>query len=328
MIVKIEKLKSLMKSALTSKHYSSSEADKIVEVLMFAELTGKNTQGVLKLLGSEPAQDIKPKSPPKFSKETELSAVLDGGGSAGPLSAQIATDKVIELANKKGFGIVGMNNTFSSVGAIGYYANKISKAGFVAIVAACSPKSVIHHGGIDPIYGTNPIAFGFPTDDLPIVFDMASSAITWYGLVRSKALGQKLPDNVAIDQAGNVTTDPESAMKGAILPFDRSYKGSGLAMVVELLAGVLTGASFSFDEGDWGTTFIAIDPDLTVGKQEFKKRSSELIIKIRSSQTKNGQQIHIPGLDTELKMNETLASGELEIEGKILEQLEKLTKEL
>ena len=321
MRIAIAELKELMEKVVSSKHYSLEEAQKIVEVLLYAELSGKNTQGILKLLGSEPAQDIKPTNKPKIIRETGLSALIDGGNSAGPMAAQIATDKVIEIANKKGFGIIGVNNTFSSVGAIGFYARKIAKNNLIGIVAASSPRAALHFGGIDPAYGTNPIAFGFPTKDNPITFDMATSAITWYGLVRAKVLGEKLPDNVAVDKEGNVTTDPEKAMEGAILPFDNSYKGSGLAMVVELLAGVLPGANYVFDEGDWGTTFIAISPSLLMDIGEFTKRSSDLIEKVKLSRTKDGQAIHIPGYDSESEIQEILKSGEIEIEEKIIEDL-------
>jgi len=321
MKIKIAELREIIEKILSSKHYSPNEAAKIAEVLLFAELTGKNTQGILKLSGSEPAQDIEPKYKPKIVRETELSALVDGGGSAGPLPAQIAAEKVIEIAAKKGFAIVGMNNTFSSVGAIGFYARKIAKQNLIGIVAANSPRTILHFGGIDPAYGTNPIAFGFPTQESPIVFDMASSAITWYGLVRAKALGEKLPDNVAVDKDGNITTNPEAAMNGAILPFDRSYKGSGLAMVVELLAGVLPGANYIFDEGDWGTTFIAISPNLLMNTDEFKKRSSDLIKKVKSGRTQPGKQIRIPGYDAEEEMEKLIASGEIEMEEKLLHDL-------
>lgn len=320
MNIKIDELGRMMVRVLTSKYYTKQEADKMVEVFLFAETSGKNTQGILKLLGSEPAQDIKPKYKPKFVKETELSAILDGGGSAGPLPSQIATDKVIEVASKKGFGVVGLNNTFSSVGVIGFYARKIAQNGLIGIVAASSPRAVPHAGGIDPAYGTNPIAFGFPTNKYPITFDMASSAITWYGLVRAKALGQKLPENVAIDKNGELTQNPEEAMKGAILPFDRSYKGAGLAMVVELLGGVFTGANFVFDEGDWGTMFMAISPDLTIGTEEFKKRSSELVKKVKKGRFKQGG-IRFPGYDNEKRIENVIKSGKIEIDDKIIQQL-------
>ncbi len=321
MKIKIAELKDLMLSALTSKYYSQEEAEKIVDVFLYAELTGKNTQGVLKLLGTEPIQDIKPQYPPKIIKETELSALIDGGGVGGVLAAQFATDKAIEIASKKGFGMTGVNNVFSSTGAMGYYARKMAQSGLIGIVGASSPRTVLHHGGIEPVYGTNPIAFGFPTNEYPIVFDTASSAITWYGLVRAKALGEKLPDNVAIDSEGNLTTDPEEAMKGAVLPFDRSYKGSGLAMVVELLGGVLTGSSFVFDDGDWGSFYIAFSPDLLVGTDQFKTNASELIKKVKATKTKPGSGIHFPGYDTENKMQEILKSGEIDLDEKIIQQL-------
>ncbi len=323
MTIPIPELKVLMEQVVASKYYTPEEAAKIVEVLLYAELSGKNTQGFLKLLGSGAMQDIEPKYKPKIVRETELSALIDGGGSAGPLGAQLAVDTVIDIAGRKGFGIVGMNNTFSSVGVIGYYARKIAQQNLIGLVMASSPRAIAHFGSIDPTYGTNPLAFGFPTQDHPIVFDMATSATTWYGLVRAQALGQPLPDNVAIDHDGNITTDPAAAMKGAILPFDRYYKGSGLAMVVELLAGVLTGADYVFEDGDWGTTFIAISPNLLMDIDDFKQRSSDLITKVQSQRTKPGETIRIPGYDTEQTIQEKLEKGEIEVEEKLIKGLTK-----
>ncbi len=321
MKIKISELREIVERVIASRHYSAEEAKRISEVLIYAELSGKNTQGVLKLFGTEPLQNIVPRHTPKIIKETNLSALIDGGGNAGMLAAQLATDKVIELASKAGFAIVALNNTFSSIGAIGFYARKIAQHDLIAIVASSSPRTVLQFGSIDPTFGTNPIAFGFPTQRYPIVFDMAASAITWYGLVRAKALGQKLPDNVAIDKDGNITLDPEEAMKGAILPFDRSYKGSGIAMVVELLAGVLSGASYVFDEGDWGTTLIALSPNLLMDTEIFKQKSSDLVTKVKSARPKDGQKIRIPGYDLEAEIIERLKNGEIEIEEKIITEL-------
>jgi len=321
MKVKITDLQDLM-IQLLKKNYSDTEAQSISEVLLYAELSGKNTQGLLKLMGgSEAAQNIKPKHPPKIIKETKLSALIDGGGANGPLVAQVATDKAISIAMEQGFAIVGSNNTFSSVGAISFYARKLAKNNLIGIVAAGSPKAILHDGGIDPLYGTNPIAFSFPTETHSITFDSASSAITWSGLVRAKALGQKLPENVAIDKNGNMTVDPDEAMSGALLPFDRSYKGSGIAMCIELLTGPLTGAQYIFEDGDWGTIFIAISPDLLVGVDEFKKHSSDFISKIKESRTMPGKKIHIPGFDKESQIDELMRLGEIEIEDKIIKAL-------
>lgn len=110
-------------------------------------------------------------------------------------------------------------------------------------------------------------------------------------------------------------------MAGALLPFANSYKGSGLGMVVEMLAGVWTGAQYVFEDGDWGTTFIAMKPDLLMNTAEFKKRSSDLVRKVKASRTKPGQSIHIPGYDNENTIRQTLKAGVIEIDEKIVQEL-------
>lgn len=329
MKVKITDLKELIQKIITSTYYSDSQAEEIAEVLLYAEMTGKNTQGIIKLLSTEPIQNIKPKYDPKVVKDTKSSALIDGGGNPGILVSNLATKTVIAKCKENGFGIVGTNNTYSSTGTIGYYANEISKNDFIGIVAAGSPPSVAPHRGIEAMFGTNPVAFGFPTKDDPLIFDMATSAITWYGLVRAKALGEELPDDVAIDSEGNITKDPEKAMVGAILPFDRNYKGSGLSLVVEMLTGPLVSAAFvNFEsEKGWGNLFIAIDPELLVNKEEFKKNSSELIQRIKNSKpVKGSDEVQIPGGKGLRLKKEIEESGEIEIEESLYEQLQEQIK--
>jgi len=321
MKVKIAELQAMVERLISKRLYSKDEAARIAEVLLYAELTGKNTQGVLKLVSANPPQDIKPQYAPKIVRETPLSAVFDAGGAVGMLAAQLATDKLIEIAGRSGFGITTMRNYSSSTGAIGFFARKIARKDLICVIASNSPRSVAHFGGIEPTYGTNPMAFGFPTMDNPIVFDMAASAITWFGLVQAKALNQSIPGDVAIDADGKPTTDPAAAMKGSILPFDRSYKGSGLAMVVELLAGVASGASYVFDEGDWGSTFMAFSPSLLMDLPDFKRRSSDLIAKVKSKKTGSGQAARVPGYDLEFEILERTESGEIDIATEIFEQL-------
>ncbi|MDO8583181.1 MAG: Ldh family oxidoreductase [bacterium] len=327
MKVKLTQLKSLLKTILSSKYYSNSEAQDIAEVLMHAEMTGKNTQGVLKLIATPSLQDIKPEHKPKVIKSTKVSVLIDGGGNPGILVSKMAIKSVIDKCKKNGFAIVGTKNTFSSTGVIGYYAGEIAKNDFVGIVMAGSPGSVAPFGGIDPLFGTNPMAFGFPTNNWPIIFDAATSAITWYGLVRAKALGQKIPEGVAIDKEGNITTDPEKAMQGAILPFDKGYKSSGLSMVIELLTGPLVEAMYPGSKnGGWGNLFIAIDPELLTTREKFKEGSTLLIKTLKKSRKAKGQDIiHIPGwkgLDRKEKIEK---AGEMEVEDSLYKELKALS---
>lgn len=153
MMISVKDLRNDIVTILSSKHYTKEQAEKMADVYVYAEVTGKNTQGILKLMGTEPSQDIKPEYDPKVIKETEVSAVIDGGKTSGPLGAQIATDYLIEKAKSKGFAVTALNNTFSSTGAMSYYAYRIAQEDLIGIVAA-SPRSVAYHNGIDPVFGT------------------------------------------------------------------------------------------------------------------------------------------------------------------------------
>lgn len=299
MKITIIKLKQSIRSIITSSgYYNDEEAAKMMEVLLHAELTGKNTQGLIKLMGSEPIQEIKPIGKPTVIKETPQSVLIDGKGAAGPLGAQIAVDLLLKKMDDNGIVVAGLNNTFSSICALSHYAKRIAEQGYIGIVCASSPKAIIYPGTKDPIFGTNPIAFGFPTETYPIIFDAASSAMTWYGLVRAQARGEQLPEGFAFDENGDSTTDPIKAMEGGILPAG-GYKGAGFGLVVELLAGPLVGASYAHLDGDWGSLFIALDPDLLVEKNEFKKHATTLVEKIKALRVKEGQSIHVPGFDNE-----------------------------
>jgi LDH2 family malate/lactate/ureidoglycolate dehydrogenase len=329
MNVKITELRDIITTILQHTYYSSQQATAIADVLLYAEMSGKNTQGILKLLGTEPIQNIKPEQEPRISKDTKLSALINGGGNPGILVSHMATRMAIEKCKAYGIAIIGTNNTFSSTGAIGYYAREIAKHDFIGIVMAGSPGGVAPHGGIEPLFGTNPIACSFPTEKDPVVFDMATAAITWYGLVRAKALKQKLPDNVALDSEGNLTTDPSEAMRGAILPFDRSYKGSGLSMMIEMFTGPLVGAAFADSEGkgDWGNVFLAIDPELLIDKKEFKKQNSLLIEKIKMSKKKKEfSAIRIPGENAQENLKNAKKSGEVAIDEKLYTALKGLVR--
>lgn len=307
------------------KGFTEDEANRIADYLLWADMSGIKTQGIIKMTGTEPLQDIKPKHEIKIERETKLSQLINAGAYPAPLVSQQATDTVIKKAKEHGFAIVGVHNTFSSNGAQAYYAERIAKEDLIGIVLARSPGAMAPFDSIDPLFGTNPIGFAFPTTDEPLVFDMATSAMTFYGLVLAKARGETIPDNMAIDKDGMPTNDPAAAMSGAILPFDRNYKGSGLSMVVEIMAGPLAASAYcdceTFDK-EWGSTFIAVDPNLLVDTQQFKNNCSDLVSKIKSARKKPGAEtIRIPGESARASYYEAKASGMVDIDDTVLNQL-------
>ncbi|MFC1711099.1 Ldh family oxidoreductase [Patescibacteria group bacterium] len=325
MKVKIAELKKLARSALIKYGYDAKEVKVILDVLIYAQLRGNN-QGLVKLIGAGIPKDKKA-GKVKILKNTNLSVLIDGGRNFGIVVKDQAVDMVLDKVKKYGFGIVGIKNTFSSTGAIGYFAKKIAKKGYLGFIYPGSPKAVCHHGSYEPMYGTNPIAIGIPTSKEPVVLDMATSAMAWFGLVEAKTAGKNIPMDVAYDDKGKPTSSPAKAMAGAIRPFDRSYKGAGLSMIVEILCGPLVNAGFvgiNEKEG-WGNLIFAIDPELLTVKSTFKKNMDKLVARIKKSKKlPNTKAVYLPGERGDKLTTKVLKSGLIEIEKNLYEELKKV----
>lgn len=326
MHVPINDLKKIGLKALKKQGYNDSEADTILGMLMYAQLRGNN-QGMVKLIG----KGI-PKNPAAgtiiIEKETKLSARINGGHNPGAVVIRKAVDIAIAKAREHGIGIVGTNNTNSSTGALGYWAGQIAKEGLIGFIFAGSPETVCYHGSFEPIFGTNPMAIGVPTDQDPLVLDMATAAMAYYGLIEAKTAGRKIPPDIAYDSDGNLTDDPGKAMDGALRPFDKSYKGAGLALMVEILTGPLVGASFTGigdTASNWGNLIMVIDPELLVDLKEFKQNVSAMAKRIKETKKLAGvSEIMLPGERGDRLTKERLSSGEIEIEDNLYIELKKV----
>ena len=325
----IEKLKTLTDNALKNQGYSQEESSVISEVLLYAQLRGNN-QGVVKLIGNgmpknQDAGEITVK------KETPLSINLDGNHNHAMVVVSHALKHVINKAGQNGFAISATHNTSTSSGAIGYYASEIAKAGFIGFVFSRAPERVATFGSYEPVFGTNPVAVAFPVKTDPVVLDMSTAAMSFYGLLEAKTAGQSIPDTVAYDADGHSTTDPAAAIGGALRSFDGSYKGSGLALMVEALAGPLAGAAFSGrqdSKSNWGHLLFAIDPDLLGDKDEFISNMEQLVSHVKGTKKLPGvSEIFMPGERGAMAMKQSLETGEIEIEGKLMEELKKAAAE-
>ena len=313
-----------------SKNMNEEDSNIVADYIIWAEMTGNKTQGITKLTGESPIQYIVPDYNLKIERETPVSALLDGGKNP----AIVVADKALEIVSKKakefGMAIVGARNTFSSNGAQSYYVEKLAKQDLIGIMVSRSPGTVSAFNSIDPLFGTNPIGFAFPTNDEPIVFDAATSAMTFYGLVVAKAHGQQIPEGIATDKNGNVTTDPAEVIAGgAVTPFGNSYKSAGLSMLVELLSGpLINGAYLDYQTYDkeWGTTFIAINPNILVDVDKFKTSCSEFVSIIRNSRTKKDEQIYMPHDRSRKSYNNCLKSGFVEVDDVIYNEVFNNTK--
>lgn len=322
MKIKVDELEELVKKVLLTE-YKEEYAEMIKEIVMFAELTGRSSHGLLRLIkGNFGAFVEKPViEEPKLIKKSKLSTLIDGKGNTGMLIGSLASNEAIKLAKVNGFGIVGTKNSYNSTGPLSYYVEKIALNNLIGMVFTSSIVCMAPFNTKKALFGTNPIAFGFPSIPNPFIFDMSTSAITYGTIMKAKAEGHTIPPNVAIDKEGITTTDPIEAAAGAILAFDNSYKGSGLAMVIEILASVLTGASFlnlDYENNGWGNLYMAFSPNLLNNIEDFKNRMKKLIETLKTSPTRDGKNIRIPGEKTFKLREENLKRGEIEVDKNII----------
>jgi LDH2 family malate/lactate/ureidoglycolate dehydrogenase len=154
---------------------------------------------------------------------------------------------------------------------------------------------------------------------------MSTAAITFFGLVEARTAGKQIPLDLAYDAQGNPAADPAAAIQGAIRSFDRSYKGSGLGMMAEILAGPLVGAAFAGianSKLNWGHLVFAIDPDLLGDSKEFIKNVGRMIEKIKSTKKLPGvAEIFVPGEREAQLLRQCEESGEIDIEENLLQGL-------
>jgi len=224
-------------------------------------------------------------------------------------------------------GIVGTFNTSQSCGALGFYAEKIATAGLVGVLMVTSPEFVAPHGAKQPLLGTNPITCAVPTDQGLFLMDQATAAFPWFGLLEAQTAGRDIPEGVAFDSEGQPTRDPNKALKGALRTFDRGYKSSNLALMVELLAGPLVGGAHlsKLTAKNWGNLVIAIDPILLGDPSTFYKSAGEVLERVRHADRLPGvTEMTIPG-QREAKLAEARRSaGTVPIERNMLGQLREM----
>ena len=212
-------------------------------------------------------------------------------------------------------------------GRSAYYCEMIARAGLVVIHTVAAPPAVAPFGGMRPALGTNPIAFGFPTDGDPLVIDMGTSAFMGTDLQFRARLGTPIPDGVALGPNGQPTTDAATARQGALLPFggpEGGYKGFGLALAMDAL-GALTAGTRSATSVS-GYLFMAFKPDLFVPADEYRREVSRRIDMIKATPRQIGvEEIRIPGERGYATRARLMREG-IEIDAQIYQALRRLAE--
>ena len=317
----VDEAREIGERAMRGIGYEPEEARIVTDHVIDAALCGYEYSGLAKLLNvPENRRWRDPRSPVRLIRETEVSALYDGGNNNGMLALYHVAKATIAKAQAHGIALVGCTNTWMS-GRNAYFVEMIANAGMVAIHTASGGNSVAPLGGIKPILGTNPIAFAIPTEDGPLILDMGTSAFMGTELQLRVRRKESLPEGVAIDREGRPTTDPAEATAGALLPF-AGYKGFGLGLVVQAL-GVLGGAGMIEGSRD-GYIFIAFRPDLLIPLEQCKREVSALIARVKAVPRAPGvAEIRIPG-ENSARSRERLMREGLDIDQLVYDELHRL----
>lgn len=265
--------------------------------LLNAELSGKKGHGFIRL--PEIVNWTRGHALKEISIELETAAtvLLNGGCRPGILVAERAGEICASKAQEIGISLGGGYNT-ENIGVLGQHVMKIAADYKLIAILLCNSEAVVApYGGIDPVLGTNPIAIAIPTEDKPIVFDMATSSITYGEILLGILEQRKVKSGSIINEYGQYSSDPADALKGSLTTL-AGYKGFGLSLVVEILAGPLVKAKAGNTAvpGTWGFTYIVIKSDVFVPAELFTKQVSSLLSEIRSVRKRaDHDNIQIPG---------------------------------
>lgn len=296
MEIKIEDAKELSLKVLAKYGYTQSESETITNSLIWAQKRG-SSQGLNKLFGWRIQKRSESKEP-SVEKPTESSILINSELGNHIVACNFAIEEITVRIKDKSIFLIGVKNTDNSAGALGYYTEKLAKAGYVGIMMSAADPGVVAFGGKTPVFGTNPISIAVPTNNEPILLDMSTAALTWGDLVKYDNESKSLPEGLAFDGEGNPTTDPKKAMDGWVTTFDKSYKSSGLALMIQILAGPLVGSVYSKDYNfcHYGSLIIAINPGAFGNKDTFLERVGAMIKEIKESDKATGfSEIQIPG---------------------------------
>jgi len=332
--VKQKKLKILL-NQIFQKHNLSKYHSKIVsDYLIKAELLDAPSHGLARLkmyCDRIKKKLINPKPNIKIKKISNSISHVDANDSIGFVAADIGIKQAIKNAKKTGIGLVAIKKS-GHYGLSSFYAEQAVKNNLIVFCFTNAPPALAPYGAKKSLFGTNPICFGAPTGKAPFILDASTSMINRGKIRRASKLGQKIPYGVALDKYGQITIDANKALEGTQLPIS-TFKGSGLAWMVDILSGVLTGSSHSgktkdpFDDfsgpQNMGHLFITFDPKIFIGKNFIKEMRINISRIKKLPKAKGFKSILYPG-ERKNKIYRKNLNKDISIPSKILNEINEL----
>ena len=318
---------------LRDREMPADDARVFVDSMLSADICGVSTHGIRMLPSYVQKIDNGDFAfvTPETVKQLPSFSILDARDTIGAVSASYAARLAVRMAKTSGIHAVFSRNA-NTFGPGFYYAEEIANKGMVGFVSCNAPAAMPTFNGLEAMLGTNPLAFAMPTESYGnIVIDMATSVVAKSRFGVAKARGEKLEPGWALDKNGNPTVDPDEGIQGFVLPM-AGFKGYGLAMMIDIVSGFLSGAGFLNGVGKFysqdgacmnvGHLIVAINPEL-IYDGDFLQDADKYIEKLRLSKTIPGKRIVIPGEDRKQRMEDNEING-IELPTDVVDKLELL----
>lgn len=291
-----------------------ADAQLVAETLVEADLRGVASHGVQRMTGYAAALRAgRIVAQPEITviQDSGWAQVIDGGQGMGQIAAQTGMRLALEQAGSDGHGAVAVRNS-THCGAMAYFAMQAVPERCIGLAVTNAGMNMMPTGGREKMVGNNPLAYAIPTGrEAPLVLDMATSVVAGGKLDVARLRNQAIPLGWALDKEGHPTTDPVAARQGALLPLG-GPKGYGLALVLDILCGVLSGGRFGKGLGMPGSShfFEAIQIEAFTAYDEFLERMGDLVDQLHNCPPAEGSAgVLLPGEIEHRLRQQRLADG-------------------
>lgn len=314
MKVKIDVAKKKLKEIYEQFNLDSETVEWLVELALDMDLEGNYFSGIGETPESLP-DDMNPSLHETFEIDKPSLKFINGNGKDARLVIKDLVPEAVVWAREQGQIFIGFKNCgyHENLGTI---ARKFAEQNLLCIYSSNGgPQGVVPYGGTKDIFGTNPVAYGIPTSDVPIVFDAATAQRAYGTIKHARESQQPLPPESYFDKVGQYTTDPNEAV--SLIPFG-GYKGYAFNLLFDVLDGALVGSKSGRlvkTDSDLGAILLIIDPAAFGPIVEFKAQTDKLVQDIVSNPPAPGfSEVRVPGYRAHEHRAQQIKAGELEID--------------
>ena len=330
-LISISELTQTIKSALVRSKVKDLNAQIVANALVKAEVDGKFGHGISRVM-SYAAQakigKVDGNADPIVSHTKPGVLSVDASNGFAYPAIKMLTNMLPKIAHSQGIAMGGVYRSHH-FGVAGHIVEKIAEMGMVSLLFGNTPSAIAPWKGKKPLFGTNPLAFGAPTENgQHLIIDLAVSKVARGKVLKASQENKKIPFGWAVDKNGIDTDDPKEALRGTMLPFGDA-KGSAIALMIEILAAAITGANFAYEADSFldangnppnvGQLLIIIDPESMGSKKRFFNKIGSMIESILVQKN-----THLPG-SNRFKLREKATKEGLNINNKILGEIEKIS---